>query len=336
MKRRPVVGVTLGDPAGIGPEIIARAAAAGVFREAAHTVVFADEPEWKRGLQTAGVQADYVVVHDIGAALAADRTAVLDVVDFDTSALPLGVPSVAGGKNSVLKLEKAVRLMMDGCLDAVCFGPNNKEMMKKAGYNIHGAIDLIAGFMSYTGHKGELNVQDNVWTARVTSHIPLMEVTENLSVPKILATIRLLDSSRKTAGTARPHIAVAALNPHAGEGGTCGREEIDLIQPAIDLALKEGIFVVDHPVPADTLFYNLFRGEYDSAVTMFHDQGQIALKLKGFDLGTTVFGGLPMPVTTCGHGTAYDVAGKGLANPGAWTGAYRLACAMAQHRLKTP
>lgn len=328
-KKRPIIGVTLGDAAGIGPEIVAKTGAGGVLEECGHAVIIADERELRRGMEIAGASFPYVKAANVEEAAAAEQTALLDTKALDAYSFPMGEESLECGRNSALNVKQAIEYCLQGYFDGVCFGPNNKKMMKKAGFKLNGAIDLVSGFMGYTGKRGELSVLGNVWTARVTSHIPLMEVGAALTVEKILDAIHLLNNAQKAAGIEKPHIAVAALNPHAGEGGTCGMEEIHIISPAVEEAKKLGIHV-EGPCPADTMFYNLFNGAYDSAVTLFHDQGQIAMKLRGFEKGTTVMGGLPYPVTTCSHGTAYDVAGKGIANHGAWESAYRLVCAMAR------
>jgi len=335
MSRKPVIGVTLGDVAGIGPEIVCKVGSTGVFEKDVHTVIIADESELKKGIEVSGKSFPYIVADSIDSAVDSDITAVLATDRFDAWGFPYGKASVEAGYNSASKLNKAIDYMVKGYFNSVSFAPNNKLMMKKAGFHLNGAIDLCASFMGYDGLMCEFSVLGDIWTARVTSHIPLMKVTEHLSVEHIVDIIKLLDSTKRKAGYDVPHIAVAALNPHAGEGGTCGSEEIDIISPAIELARLEGINA-EGPLPADTMFYNLFRGEYDAAVTMFHDQGQIAMKLNGFDAGTTVMGGLPYPVTTCSHGTAYAIAGKGIANPGAFDSAFSLACRMASNRLKNP
>ncbi len=327
--KKAVIGVALGDAAGIGAEIVAKTAASGVLEEFGHAVIIADERELKRGMEIAGVQFPYLKAANVEEAAAMDGIALLDTRALDAYAVTMGQDSLDCGKNSALNVKQTVEYCMQGHFDGVCFAPNNKKMMKKAGFKLNGAIDLVSGFMGYEGKKGELSVLGNVWTARVTSHIPLADVSAALTVDKIMDTINLLNNAQKSAGFENPHIAVAAFNPHAGEGGTCGMEEINVIAPAVEKARQAGINV-EGPYPADTLFYNLFNGVYDSAVTLFHDQGQIAMKLKGFDKGTTVMGGLPYPVTTCSHGTAYNIAGQGIANHGAWESAYKLVCAMAK------
>jgi len=161
----------------------------------------------------------------------------------------------------------------------------------------------------------------------VTSHIALKEVADSIEGERICEAVALIDRTLKRSGLARPRISVAALNPHAGDGGKFGREEIDIIRPAVERMARRQI-AVDGPWPSDTVFLKAKAGEIDAVVTMYHDQGQIALKLMGFDRGVTVQGGMPFPVTTPAHGTAFDIAGQGRADPGAMRAAFALACDM--------
>jgi 4-hydroxythreonine-4-phosphate dehydrogenase len=161
----------------------------------------------------------------------------------------------------------------------------------------------------------------------VTSHIPLKEVSNKLTIDRVYKTINLMYDTLLKAGYEKPRVAIAALNPHNGDSGTCGREEIDIIMPAVERAVQEGRNIFG-PYSADTLFIKAFDGEYDAVVTMYHDQGQIALKLKGFDRGVTISAGLPNVKTTPAHGTAYNIAGKGIAITTAFEEAYRIATQM--------
>jgi 4-hydroxythreonine-4-phosphate dehydrogenase len=177
----------------------------------------------------------------------------------------------------------------------------------------------------------EINVCGRLWTSRVTSHVPLREVADLLTVEKICDAARLLHRTIAKSGIAAPRIAVAGLNPHAGEGGLLGTEEIDTIAPAVEQLRAEGLDAIG-PLPADTLFVAARRGDFHGAVTMYHDQGQIAMKLMGFERGVTVAGGLAAIITTPAHGTAFDIAGKGVADPGAMRQAFLIACEMALRR----
>ena len=179
---------------------------------------------------------------------------------------------------------------------------------------------------------GEFNILGDLWNARVTSHIPLSQVPGAITEAAILRSLRLTHDAMTAAGFARPRIAVAALNPHAGDGGNFGREEIDLIEPAVQKGSTEGI-AVDGPFPSDTVFLRAKGGQYDAVLTMYHDQGQIAMKLMGFERGVTMLGGYPFPICTPAHGTAYDIAGRGIANPGAAREAFLLAARAASRRI---
>ncbi|WP_328590310.1 4-hydroxythreonine-4-phosphate dehydrogenase PdxA [Veronia nyctiphanis] len=161
----------------------------------------------------------------------------------------------------------------------------------------------------------------------MSSHIPLKDVKELVTQPRIVEAGKLIYQSLQKTGIERPKVAVAALNPHGGDGGVCGREEIDIIKPAVD-ELNERGYPVAGPFPADTVFLKVRDGEFDAVVTMYHDQGQIAIKLLGFEKGVTVQGGLPVVITTPAHGTAFDIAGQNKANVNATLNAYNLACVM--------
>ena len=326
---KPVIGITLGDAAGIGPEIVAKAASGGILQDHAQPIIVADERLLKRGMAIAKVTFEYQVALSIEEAVKLSGLVLLDTQSIDAYSVELGEMNSSCGKDSATNIGLCVEYCKQGLMEGICFGPNNKLAMKLAGFTLHGAIDLVSNFFGFKGYRGELNVLDHVfWTSRVTSHIPVKDISEKLTIESILNCINLADKTLKRAGISNPRIAVAALNPHGGEGGTCGMEEIEIIQPAVDQAKRNGVNA-HGPFPADTLFIKLFNNEFDVAVTMFHDQGQIAMKLKGFDNGVTVMAGLPYPVTTCSHGTAYDVVGQGVANPGAWENAYILAAKMA-------
>ena len=243
---------------------------------------------------------------------------------------PIGELTLACGKSNLDQLTYAVELYKAGKIEGFCFGPLNKAGMKESGCKFESEHHLLAHEFNHTAPFGEINVCGELWTTRTTSHIPISEVSNNLSVNSIMRAITLANVSLKNSGIARPRLAIAALNPHCGENGLCGREEIDVIKPAIEKAQSEGIDA-QGPFPSDITFIKAFRGEFDGVVTMYHDQGQIALKLKGFEQGITIAGGLPAPIVTCAHGTAYDIAGKGLVKTSAFENAVKMASRMANH-----
>jgi 4-hydroxythreonine-4-phosphate dehydrogenase len=187
--------------------------------------------------------------------------------------------------------------------------------------------------LAFTGPSVEFNVLESLWTSRVTSHVPLKDVSGLLNREAVAEGIVLLTKGLRASGIAQPRVAVCGLNPHNGDNGAFGREEIDVIEPGVALARERG-YPADGPFPADTIFVRATRkdGGYDGVLTMYHDQGQIAMKLMGFDRGVTVPGGLPIPIATPAHGTAYDIAGKGIANQGAMRNAFALATRMGATR----
>jgi 4-hydroxythreonine-4-phosphate dehydrogenase len=194
--------------------------------------------------------------------------------------------------------------------------------------------DEIAFSAEVVGLKtaaSEFNVLGRLWNARVTSHIPLRDVASRISSERIHRALALTDGCMRKAGFARPRIAVAGLNPHAGDGGNFGREEIDVIAPAVTVGQRDGI-AAEGPFPADTVFLRAKAGAFDAVLTMYHDQGQIAMKLMGFDRGVTLLGGFPFPICTPAHGTAYDIAGQGIASVGASHAALLLAAGMAAQK----
>jgi 4-hydroxythreonine-4-phosphate dehydrogenase len=239
----------------------------------------------------------------------------------------LGKVSTEAGLYALGCLRKAIETWQAGDIDAIVFAPLNKQAMKLAGMKQSDELHYFADLLGYQGRVSEINICGKLWTSRVTSHIPLNAVSRALTVEGICGAIELLGQALQAGGVSFPRIAVAALNPHAGEGGLIGTEEITIIGPAIENARVNGATVTG-PLPADTLFIAARRGDFDGVVTMYHDQGQIALKLLGFDRGVTLAGGLPAVITTPAHGTAFDIAGKGVADLGALREAFSVASRM--------
>ena len=206
--------------------------------------------------------------------------------------------------------------------------------MTSAGLNAEDEHIYMARYLGFDGYHSEINVLDDLMTTRVTSHIGLKDVAANISQEGILQAINLANDALRLAGKKYPIIAVAALNPHAGDNGKFGREEIDILEPAITKAQANQLNVTG-PWPSDTVFLKAKRGEVDAVVTMYHDQGQIAIKLLGFERGVTLAGGLPIPVATPAHGTAFDITGMNKANVIATRQAFDLLVSMANiHRTE--
>lgn len=327
-RKKPVLAVPLGDAAGIGPEIVAKTAAAGFLEKHARPVIVGDERVLRLGMTIAGKNFPFRSADSLEEAAAGEGLALWNTGSLDAATLELGTVSPVNGKEEGDNLAACIDGCRRGLLDGICFAPLNKAALKLGGYGFPSEHEMFAHLYGITEGFGEMNVLEGLWNIRVTSHIPLKDVARNITVESVLDTVRLGYKTLRRAGCEAPRMAMAALNPHGGESGTCGREEIDVLLPAIGAAEKEGISV-EGPFPSDTLFIRAFEGKYDGVVTMYHDQGQIAIKLRGFHHCVTVSAGLPHPITTPAHGTAYDIAGKGICTTSAFEDAYALAARMA-------
>jgi 4-hydroxythreonine-4-phosphate dehydrogenase len=327
-EEKPVIGIFLGDAAGVGPEIVAKIAATELFATCCRPVIIGDVRVLQQGMKVANVTFPYKVIESMDEVEWDKEVVVLDQRDLNPEEVKVGQVNPICGKASGNALILAVSLYKAGKIDGFCFAPLNKAAMKLGGHEFESEQMLFAHHFNWTGPFGEVNVLDNLWTSRVTSHIPIKEVSAKLTVENIMRAIRIADQTLKRAGIANAKLGIAALNPHGGEDGLCGREELDVIIPAMEQARQEKFDVVG-PFPADILFIKAFDGDFDAAVTMYHDQGQIAMKLKGFEFGITVAAGLPAPIVTAAHGTAYDIAGKGIAKTGALENAVKMAARIA-------
>ncbi len=336
---RPVVALTLGDAAGIGPELIAKLVNSFAGAAAAANVVIVGDPWlWREGQKLAGTNIHTVPVDalsEVRGRSDADAPAFLAVNTVREGSVIRATAQPACGA-AVLKV---LNLCMDAAkrseIDAICFAPLNKQAMKQGGLKHEDELHHFAEYLGTKSYFCEFNTLGDLWTCRVSSHIPLKDAAGVLSKARIKDAARLIHEALLDSGIAAPRIAVAAFNPHGGDGGTCGREEVEIIEPAVrELAAEQ--LPVAGPFPADTIFLRARDGQYHAIVTMYHDQGQIAIKLLGFEKGVTVQGGLPVAITTPAHGTAYDIAGKGIANVGAMRAAFDIACRMGQaKRLKS-
>src|SRR5438132_11666833 len=226
-----------------------------------------------------------------------------------------------------------IELALDGRLDGITFAPLNKAALHAGGWRFNDEHQMFAHLTGHQGYFGEMNVLDNLWMSRVTSHVSLREAVDLVTAQRIDEALTLADRTMRGAGFEQPRIAVCALNPHGGENGLFGREEIEIIAPAVARAAERGIRCRG-PFPSDTVILKAFAGNYDGVLIMYHDQGQIATKLKGFNRGVTVTGGLSTVFTTPAHGTAFDIVGKGCANTGALEQAVRLAARLSMARRR--
>jgi 4-hydroxythreonine-4-phosphate dehydrogenase len=242
----------------------------------------------------------------------------------DPSEYPLTVANSVSGSYVLGTLRLAAEIMQRKEIDALVYAPLNKGAMKMAGMAEEDEMHFMATQLGYSGYMSEINECDGLCTTRVTSHVPLHAVAGLITRDKVLDATRLIHRTLVRNGNPAPRIAVAALNPHAGEGGLMGTEEITILGPAVIQAKAEGIDATG-PLPSDTVFIAARNGKFDAVVTMYHDQGQIATKLLGFERGVTIHGGLPWTITTPAHGTAFDIAGKGVASVSAMQAAFAVA-----------
>ena len=330
---RPTIALAMGDPAGISPELLARLLADKDVIASARIVMFGDRRILEGGAAVAGISLDIDTVAE-EAQVPADpaRPVLIDLKNLDPKDMTPGAATLAGGRFATENFRRALLCAAAGKADAVMFTPFNKKAMRLAYPAYDDEIRFISDVLKDESPAREFNVLDELWNARVTSHIPLSDVAKAITADAILRNLALTDTCMRAAGFARPRIAVAALNPHAGDGGNFGREEIDVIEPAVKEAIRRG-HPAEGPFPADTVFVRAKRGDFDAVLTMYHDQGQIAMKLMGFDRGVTLVGGYRFPICTPAHGTAYDIAGKGVANVGATRQAMLLAIRMASRAL---
>jgi 4-hydroxythreonine-4-phosphate dehydrogenase len=330
-RRKPVIALAMGDPAGISPELTAKLAALEDVREAAALIVIGDRRVFDQGARVAGVTPELSTIAPDANLAVIDGAVFMDLAHLDPASIERGVASKAGGDFALANYRHALTLARNGQADAVCFTPFNKKAMRLARDDYDDEIAFSAEVVGVTTPASEFNVLDKLWNARVTSHIALKDVSSRLSAERIHRALTLTDTCMRRAGFPNPRIAVAALNPHAGDGGNFGREEIEVIEPAVTAGKKDGI-AAEGPFPADTVFLRARDGAFDAVLTMYHDQGQIAMKLMGFDRGVTLLGGFPFPICTPAHGTAYDIAGRGVASVGAARQAFLLSAEMAMRR----
>lgn len=330
---KPVIGLMLGDATGIGPEICAKLLASGAANRLANTVVVGDRRVLELGMRDAGIALGYRVFPAIDSIRwPSEQPPVLDLGNIDPARFKRGEPSAESGRLTGETLKFMIDLAVAGKLDGICFAPLNKGALHQGGWKYHDEHQMFAKLTGHDGFFGEMNVIEEFSTFRVTSHVALREAVNLVAPERIESAIRLADETLRAAGHARPRIGVAALNPHSGENGLFGDEEIRIIRPAVDRMRVAGVNCTG-PISSDAIFIRARRGEFDGVVMMYHDQGQIATKLLGFNKGVTVTAGLKTVFTTPAHGTAYDIVGKGRADPGALEQAFRLAARLASGKI---
>jgi len=311
---KPKIGITMGDAAGIGPEITVKVLNEGKVYEECFPIVLGDVKVIKIALRSTGLNLKVHPVKEISQAQFEYGT--VDVLDFnniDINKLKIGRVSEMCGKAAVVYTQEAVKMAMDKQIKAIVSAPLNKESMRKAGYHYSSQTNIV-GELTSSKNYSLMSIFNNLRVLTVTSHIPLRRACELITRKRVFDTIILANSSVKTLfGIAQPKIGVSALNPHAGEGGIFGEEETKEIIPAIIKANHLGIKATG-PIPADTVFVKAKKGEFDIVVALYHDQAFIPIKTLGFGQVVTVVAGVPVIRTSVAHGTAFDIAGKNLAD----------------------
>ncbi|MBN1460388.1 MAG: 4-hydroxythreonine-4-phosphate dehydrogenase PdxA [Armatimonadetes bacterium] len=354
---RPLVAVTMGDPAGVGPEVVVRALAAEKVQQGARALVIGDRRFLEQAAQSAGLALHAETVTD--AETCTSSACVLDLENADPHSLPVGELSRAAGLAARQYIEEGAKLALAGQVDGVVTAPINKEALRLAGIQHPGHTEMLAALCG-SDEVAMMLVHGSMRVSHVTTHVALREACNQVKRARVLEVVRLTARAVRSMVGREPVIAVAGLNPHAGESGLFGREEIEEIQPAVEAARSEGIDAVG-PLPPDTVFARHRAGEFDAVVAMTHDQGHIAVKTVGFvaenggDVGAADRGGkggrqaddtkprlrssgvnvtlgLPIIRTSVDHGTAFDIAGRGLADETSMVEAILLAAAMARDR----
>ena len=326
---KPILGITMGDAAGIGPEIIVKALAEKNIYDVARPVVFGDKKIMERAIRIIGADLKCHVIQDIS--LAGNEYGTIDIVDLDNlpSDLPFAEVDGIAGKAAFEYIEKAVSYALKKEIHAIVTAPLNKEALNLGGNHYPGHTEIL-GTLSGQKDYSMMLVGGSLKVIHVTTHVPLRKACDLIKKDRVLRVIQLADDALKMMGIKQPRIAVAGLNPHSGEHGLFGTEDEVEIMPAVDAAKEMGMNV-SGPVPPDTVFYQAaIKKKFDIVVVMYHDQGHIPIKVLGFETGVNVTVGLPFIRTSVDHGTAFDIAGKGIADARSMTESLLLGAQMAK------
>ena len=329
---RPIIGVTMGDPAGIGPEIVIKALLNPEVQRISRPIVIGDYNVLKHTLKMLKVEG-----LEINRMERIDQTkftkGVIDLLDLNNveySKLKVGKVSAPAGRAAVEYLEKAIDLAMAKKIDAISTAPINKEAIHKAGYKYQGHTEILVK-RTKTKKYAMMFISDSLWVMLVTTHVPLKDISKELTRKKVLDTIKLAHETLKDIKKRKPRIGVAGLNPHAGEAGIFGEEDLKIIKPAVDKARRMGIDAKG-PISPDAIFYLANVGMFDIVIAMYHDQGLIPLKLLAFNRSVNITAGLPIIRTSVDHGTGFDIAGKGWANPSSLIEAIKAATLLVEQK----
>jgi 4-hydroxythreonine-4-phosphate dehydrogenase len=328
----PMLAITTGDPAGIGPEIIIKVCQQTSLQKTCRLLVIGDVRIYQQRMKLLDIPPlplEIVQQPEAGTYTPGAMT-LLDLHDADPKECPIGQVSAPSGRAAVEAVYKACDLAMEGSVDAIVTGPLNKAAMNLAGFHFAGHTELLAD-RTHSGPVRMLLVSPKLKVIHVSTHVSLEEAIRRVTCQRVEETIMNAHAACLALGIDHPRIAVAGLNPHAGEGGLFGDQEIREVLPAIQKARAQGCDVSD-PQPPDTVFLRTVNGEFDIVVAMYHDQGHIPMKLLAFDQGVNVTLGLPIIRTSVDHGTAFNIAGTGQANPASLQAAIQVALQMVNAR----
>lgn len=324
---KPLLAITMGDAAGSGPEIIAKTLAEPEINAACRCVVIGDADTMRESLKITGVPGKVRAIEKLTEALFKDGVIeVIDLHNIQLNKLKRGRVDPMAGKAAFEYIKLAAELALAGECDAIVTSAINKESLNKAGYHYDGHTQLLAELCG-APDVAMMLVSGQLRITHVTTHVSLHKAIEMIRPERILTVIRLTDEAIRQMSVNKPRIAVAGLNPHAGESGLFGDEEAKYIKPAIEAACRQGMNVTG-PFPPDSVFLRASEGQFDAAIAMYHDQGHIAIKMLGITQGVNVTLGLPIIRTSVDHGTVFGKAGKGTADPTSLMEAIKLATVM--------
>lgn len=327
------IAITMGCPVGIGPEILLKFFSQAPISADYSPVILGDIGVLQRCAAELKIDAEFLPWHP-GIPMRTEQIPVLELSRLPAQDLIWGQPTIATGKAMVSYIEKAVSLILDGTFSAMVTCPISKASLNRAGYPFPGHTEMLAALTGSTNYV-MMMAGSRLRVTLATIHCPLASVPARLNQEILTSLIQTTETAlQRDFGISAPRIAVAALNPHAGEAGLFGKEEEDIILPAIEKMQAAGI-QVQGPFPPDTIFFRAATGMYDAVICMYHDQGLIPFKLLHFKDGVNVTLGLPIVRTSVDHGTAYDIAGKGVADPASLVAAVDLAAAIAANRDRT-
>ena len=326
--RRPRIGITMGDPAGIGPEVVLKAVAEPEVLRACSPVIVGDAQLLAHTARTLDLRCGYDIVRRGEQIPDGDRGPVIYHLDNVNASIEPGVESGVAGRAAAEYIEAAVELCGSGDVDAISTAPINKRALFLGGYSFPGHTEFLAHLTGAT-ECAMAFVASNLRVVLISTHVPLAEAIRLVEKERIVRVVRLTDRELKRWGIAAPRIAVAALNPHGAEGGLFGVEEAAEIVPAVEACRAEGVDAAG-PYSADTVFLRASRGEFDAVVSCYHDQAMIPVKCLSFGEAVNVTMGLPFIRTSVDHGTAFDIAGRGVAEHSSMVAAITLAARLAR------